>query len=160
MQPGEPAGVALHPPQPAATAAQVDGLEKYSLLSLTRVHFPAGHSNPSRSERQMLSQMLKPLSERTATIIELRGYADGAASSAANIAVSLERARVIARFLTQRGVSRQRILVLGLGEVDPTGPPRRVEQQRVDLRVFAPPATGAQPRSATQSVIQDNWSGR
>jgi outer membrane protein OmpA-like peptidoglycan-associated protein len=137
VAPGKAGGIVIHRPPSAATAAQIEGLENYSLLSLTRVHFPTGHSNPGRGERQNLNQIVKPLAENSGTIIELRGYADGAARAAANVALSLERARVIARFLIAHGVARERILILGLGEVDPTGPPRRAEQQRVDLRVFA-----------------------
>lgn len=125
-------------PQPVPSV-EVGILERYDLLTLQRVLFTAGHTNLSRNEKAELDQMAKTLSSHPTTIIELRGYADGAASPAANRALSLERATVIARFLTARGVARKRIFILGLGEVDLTGPPRLAKHQRVDVRVFAPP---------------------
>jgi len=145
-----------------ATAAQIDALESYSVVSLKRVHFSAGHSNVSRSEQATLAQIPSTLSEHSASVIELRGYADGAATPAANIALSIERAMVIARFLRARGVARERILIVGLGEVDPTGPPFRAEHQRVDIRVLTPPAavTSARRESISRWFIEDNWGGK
>jgi OOP family OmpA-OmpF porin len=152
-QAAEPEGTAVARQASPATAAQIEALENYNLVSLKRVHFSAGHSNPTRSEQAMLDQSAKTLSERTNSVIELRGYADGAASPAENIALSVERAEVIARFLTTRGVAAKRILILGLGEVDPAGPPRHADNQRVDVRVFAPP-------TAKTSVRRESIEGR
>jgi len=149
--------------QPAiATATQIDALEKYSVASLQRVHFAAGQSNLSRSEQAMLAQIPGTLYEHSASVIELRGYADGAATPAANMALSIERAMAIARFLNARGVARDRILILGLGEVDPAGPPLRAEHQRVDVRVLTPPTAEASLRheGATRAFIQDTWGGK
>jgi outer membrane protein OmpA-like peptidoglycan-associated protein len=149
--------------QPAiATVAQIDALEKYSVASLKRVHFSAGHSNLSRREQAMLAQIPSTLYEHNASVIELRGYADGAATPAANMALSIERAMAIARFLNARGVARGRILILGLGEVDPAGPPLRAEHQRVDVRVLTPPTAEASLRhaSVTRAFIQDTWGGK
>jgi outer membrane protein OmpA-like peptidoglycan-associated protein len=158
----EPEGVTLHGQVSNAVATQVEVLENYGLVSLNRVHFSADHSNPSHSEKATLDQIANLALERSGTIIELRGYADGASSSAANIALSVERADKIARFLTERRVPRERILVLGLGEVDPMGTPRRAEHQRVDVRVFAPPSAEPKVRheSVVGSFIQDTWGGK
>jgi len=147
---------------PPVPSVQPNALENYDLVSLQRVLFSADHSNLSRTEKATMDQIAKTLSAHPTTIIELRGYADGAASPAASSALSLERATVIARFLTARGVARKRIFILGLGEVDPTGPPRRAEHQRVDVRVFAPPKaeTSAQREGVTGSFIQDTWAGK
>jgi len=140
--------------QPAA-------LENYDLVSLKRVRFSAGHTDLIRGERVVLDQIAQTLSKRHGSIIELRGYADAAASPAANNALSLERANRIARLLTTRGVAAERILILGLGEVDPSGPPRRAEHQRVDVRVFVPStAISVRHESAIQSFIQDTWGGK
>jgi outer membrane protein OmpA-like peptidoglycan-associated protein len=161
-QAAEPDGGSVDRPVPTATKAQIEALENYSVVSLKRVHFSTGDSTPSSSAAATLDQITNTLSERSASIIELRGYADGSASPAANIALSLERANVIARILMKRGVARERILILGLGEVDPTGPRGRAEHQRVDLRVFAPPTaeTSVRRESVVGWLIQDTWGGK
>jgi outer membrane protein OmpA-like peptidoglycan-associated protein len=144
-----------------AIAAPVEALENYNLVSLTRVHFFDGRSNPSHSEKATLDQIANLALQRPGTIIELRGYADVASSPAANVALSVERANTIARFLTDRRVPSERIVLLGLGEVDPTGPPRCAEHQRVDVRVFTPlPAEiSVRHESVVGSFIQDTWGG-
>jgi outer membrane protein OmpA-like peptidoglycan-associated protein len=152
-QAAEPEGTAVARQAIPATVAQIEALENHSLVSLNRVHFSAGHSNPTRNEQAMLDQSAKTLSKSTNSVIELRGYADGAASPAENIALSVERANAIARFLIERHVAQERILILGLGEVDPTGPTGRADNQRVDIRVFAPP-------TAETSVRRESIGGR
>jgi outer membrane protein OmpA-like peptidoglycan-associated protein len=150
-----PPTVRVQPVQPAA-------LEDYDLVTLRRVHFFAGHSNPIRSERAVLDQIAQTLSKHPGAVIELRGYADGAASPAANNALSLERATAIARLLTTRGVAKERILILGLGEVDFSGPSRLAEHQRVDVRVFVSSTAVSSMRheSGVGSIIQDTWGGK
>jgi outer membrane protein OmpA-like peptidoglycan-associated protein len=162
---GHAAGRGSTPPtvrvQPVPSV-QPAALENYDLVSLQRIRFSMGHSDLSRRERVVLDQIARTLSKRRGSIIELRGYADGAASRAGNNPLSLERANIIARLLTTRGVTAERILILGLGEVDPSGPPRRAEHQRVDVRVFVPPTAAISVRheSAIQSLIQDTWGGK
>ena len=145
-----------------APSVQPATLENYDLVALQRVLFSADRTNPIRSKRGVLDQIAQMLSNRPGSIIELRGYADGAASAAANTGLSLKRATAVARLLTARGVVRERILILGLGEADPSGPPRRAEHQRVDVRVFAPPTAVINLRhdSAIESLIQDTWGGK
>ena len=158
----EPEGVAVHRPAPDPTTAQIEALENYSAVSLKRVHFSADQFDLTRSEKARLGQVAKTLSEHPATIIELRGYADGATSRDANIALSLERANAVARFLLERHVAQERILILGLGEVDPAGLSRRADNQRVDVRVFAPPTAETRVRheSVEESFIKYTWGGR
>jgi outer membrane protein OmpA-like peptidoglycan-associated protein len=141
--------------QPAA-------LENYDLLSLQRIRFSADHASLVRNERAVFDQIAQTIAKHPGSIIELRGYADGGASPAANKAVSVERANLIARRLTARGVAAEHILIIGLGEVDPAGPPLLAEHQRVDIRVFVPSTavTSVRHESAAGSLIQDTWGGK
>jgi outer membrane protein OmpA-like peptidoglycan-associated protein len=153
----EAEGVAMHRPVDNATAAQIEALEDYRLVSLKRVHFSASQSDLNRNEKAALEQIAKTLSERTTTIIELRGYSDGA-SSPANIALSVARTVAIARFLAEHHVARERILILGLGELDPTSTLHRADWQRVDARVFAPATSDTSVHeSVIESLIQYTW---
>jgi outer membrane protein OmpA-like peptidoglycan-associated protein len=146
---------------PTATAAQIAALEDYSLVEVQRVYFSSGQSNPRHCGKATLDHIANAMAV-TGAIIELRGYADGAASPAANRALSLERATAIAGLLTARGVTQERILILGLAEVDPAGPAHRAEHQRVDVRVFSPPTVETRVRheSVSESFIQNTWGGK
>jgi outer membrane protein OmpA-like peptidoglycan-associated protein len=162
---GHAAGRGSTPPtvrvQPVPSV-QPAALENYDLVSLQRIRFSADHVNLIRSERAVFDQIAQTILKHPGSIIELRGYADGGASPAANNTLSLERATVIARLLTARGVETKRLLILGLGEVDPTGRPLLAEHQRVDVRMFAPPAAllSVQHESAIESLIHDTWGGK
>ncbi len=118
------------------TSPEVRALENERLVSLKSVHFAAGSSELKPDDRIALENLANGICASNEFVIELRGYADGAASAAENLALSIERANVIARFLSERG--RRRILIVGLGEVDPGGPALVPEHQRVDIRVFVP----------------------
>lgn len=112
-------------------------LESYRLVTLSSAHFVAGARELSAGEKVALEGLAKRFCHTDQTVVELRGYADGAGSVARDIALSTERARAVEKFLIERGVPAERIVLLGLGEVDPSGPALRAEHQRVDVRVFA-----------------------
>jgi outer membrane protein OmpA-like peptidoglycan-associated protein len=122
-----------------AAASEVEALENYSLVSLTSAHFASGRADLRHEERAAVDQLAKRLCQTADSVIELRGYADGAVSAAENLKLSDARAVAVAQLLIERGVAPQRILTLALGEVDPTGVPGQAEHQRVDVRVFASP---------------------
>jgi outer membrane protein OmpA-like peptidoglycan-associated protein len=114
----------------------VASLENYTLLSRDSAHFALGKADLSPEGRASLGSLANRLSRTLQAVIELRGYADGAGSTEQNVALSTERAQVIQRFLIERGVPTDRILVLGLGAVDPASQALNPDHQRVDIRVF------------------------
>jgi OOP family OmpA-OmpF porin len=121
---------------PSVAASRVQSLESYRLLTLTSAHFVAASLDLSADEKTALGDLAKRVCHTDETVVELRGYADGAGSTKKDVALSAERARAVERFLIERGVPADRIILLGLGEVDPNGPAFRAEHQRVDVRVF------------------------
>jgi outer membrane protein OmpA-like peptidoglycan-associated protein len=137
----------------------VEALENYDLVTLQRVQFSAAGANLNSPDRTALEQIAESLSQRPSAVVELRGYADGAASHKKNESLSLERATAIARFLISRGVAKEHVLVLGLGEVDPAGPQSRPDHQRVDVRVFEPAITKTTVRHETAAglLLQEMW---
>ena len=121
---------------PAVAASRVQSLESYRLVTLTSAHFVAASLDLSADEKMALDDLAKRVCHTSETVVELRGYADGAGSTKRDVALSAERARAVEKFLIERGVPADRIIRLGLGEVDPSGPALRAEHQRVDVRVF------------------------
>jgi outer membrane protein OmpA-like peptidoglycan-associated protein len=123
--------------------ARVQALENYKLVALESVRFASFDTHIRPDERTGLSALAKRFFQSSDMVFEVRGYADGAASVKQNLAASAERATAVARFLTDQGVPPERILILGLGEVDPAGPVLDHERHRVDIRIFAPFMEGA-----------------
>jgi outer membrane protein OmpA-like peptidoglycan-associated protein len=124
---------------PSLSPSNLEMLESYPMVALARTHFALNQATLSREEKVALDKLAKHLAQ-TNDIIEIRAYADGAASSGDNLTLSAQRASEVARRLMSGGVSEARIIALGLGEVDPSGPARMPEHQRADIRVFSPPA--------------------
>lgn len=120
--------------------SNAEALENYTLASLNRIYFATGKCDLSRDEKTSLGNLVKRLGLTSQSVVELRGYADGAGSPQQNLALSMARAEAIARFLRKSGVPSPRVRVIGLGEIDPDGPALQPEHQRVDLRVFLEPA--------------------
>jgi outer membrane protein OmpA-like peptidoglycan-associated protein len=133
---GERETVALNLHGASATSASIEALESDRLVAVKSAHFDSGNTDLKLDEKAALDNFARRFCAAKESIIELRGYADGAGSAAQNLALSTERAQAIARFLGDRGVPQERILIIGLGEVDPTGHPRDPEHQRVDIRIF------------------------
>lgn len=119
-------------------SANIQALENYQLVALKSVHFAAHDSHLAFDEMTMLNAWAKRFCQYSNLVFEVRGYADGGASAEQNLAASGERATAVARFLSDHGVPSKRILLIGLGEVDPADPVVNPEHQRVDIRVFAP----------------------
>ncbi len=113
-------------------------LESYRLVTLSSAHFAAGAWALTAEEKAALEALAKRFCRTEQTVIELRGYADGAGSAEQDGALSAARAHAVEGFLIERGVPAERIILLGLGEVDPSGPAFRAEHQRVDVRIFMP----------------------
>ena len=130
-------GVALSVRAPIS--ARIALLENYDLLALRRVYFNSGAVRPKESQLASLGPVLTQAAHFSGSIIELRAYADRAASSAEDVKISEQRADAVARFLKSQGIASDRIVVVAVGEVDPTGPAFQAEHQRVDIRLFAPP---------------------
>jgi OOP family OmpA-OmpF porin len=123
---------------PVFAAPGAGALESYRLVTLSSAHFASGTPELTAGEKASLDDLAKRFCHTDQTVIELRGYADGAGSTKRDVALSAARAHAVERFLIERGVPAERIILLGLGEVDPGGPALLAEHQRVDVRIFVP----------------------
>ena len=114
-----------------------EALENCRLVSLIRVHFASANADLSPGEETSLRHLVERYSRTNRSVIELRGYTDGAGSVEGNLALSTKRAQTIARFLIDNGIPPKRIQLLGLGEIDGSAP--NAEHRRVDVRIFMQP---------------------
>jgi outer membrane protein OmpA-like peptidoglycan-associated protein len=131
-------GVALSVRAPVSERVAL--LESYDLVALDRVYFNSGALHPKEGQLASLSPLLARAASLSGSMIELRAYADGGASTVDDMKMSTLRAEAVARFLRSQGIASNRIVVVPIGAVDPTGRASEAEHQRVDIRLFAPPA--------------------
>jgi outer membrane protein OmpA-like peptidoglycan-associated protein len=126
------------PRETFGSAVNVEALEDYTLIDLKPIYF-IGKTTFSAQARAALGTLAKQWPKES--VIEIRGYADGAGSPEQDLWLSKVRAEIIAEFLSTTGISPERIRVVGLGEIDSNGPALKPEHQRVDVRVFVEPST-------------------
>ncbi|MDQ3996320.1 MAG: OmpA family protein, partial [Gemmatimonadota bacterium] len=84
-----------------------------------RIYFDFDRSNLTADSRTVLAAKLNVLLANPDIQIQIVGHADERGSDEYNLALGLERAGAARRFLTQRGVSSDRISAVSMGEEHP-----------------------------------------
>ena len=93
----------------------------------------------NRSAYGVLDRVADTLKEYDQTIIEVAGHTDSVGSDAYNQRLSERRAQAVADYITSRGVSGQRLMVVGAGEAHPVASNNteagRAENRRVEITI-------------------------
>jgi len=108
---------------------------KHGRTILGNVRFPQGsavlHSD-SRTELDALAQSLEAFPDIE---IQVHGHTDSYGSRASNQVLSEKMARMVADYLTRRGISSQRIGAIGFGEDKPVAPNNTAEGREMNRRI-------------------------
>lgn len=135
--------------EPTPTEAPV--LEPETIV----VPFPAKGAQPDAAGLGMIDELTTHPTFRTGGPITIWGHSDSKGSDADNLAASRRRAEAVRDYLVKKGVARERITVVALGEARPIAPNRnldgtddmegRARNRRVEIKVDipAPPPTQA-----------------
>jgi outer membrane protein OmpA-like peptidoglycan-associated protein len=131
-------------------AADVRPERLVSALNLSVIDFADGRAEIPTSAREILGRAARALLHTpTGTRIVVAGHTDAAGDSAANLALSEERARAVVRALVEEGVEPGMLTVVGYGGTRPVDPAAtgsaRFHNQRIEYAVAewtAPRATG------------------
>jgi OmpA-OmpF porin, OOP family len=117
----------------------------------THVTVPFAEPSPALGDAQtaLIDPLIARLSGGTDRIV-LRGSTDSRGADRRNIAVSRRRARLVAAYLERKGIARDRIAIVALGESRPVAPNMtldgqddpagRARNRRVDIDIV--PAKG------------------
>ncbi|HEU4961735.1 MAG TPA: OmpA family protein [Sphingomonas sp.] len=118
------------------------------------VGFPDGGSKLDDAAKQQLDTILANPVTASGGPVVLRGSSDSHGSDADNRAMSKKRAEAVAHYLEGRGIAKERITVIALGEDRPVAPNAnldgsdnpegRAKNRRVDVSV----SPGVQPNAA------------
>jgi outer membrane protein OmpA-like peptidoglycan-associated protein len=101
------------------------------------ITFKTGSSDLNANFFGVLDSVSLVLKEYDKTIIDVAGHTDNVGSDQSNMALSQQRADSVARYLSSRGVTQQRIATAGFGETNPVAsndsPDGRQQNRRVEL---------------------------
>jgi len=145
VSPPPPTASPAPPSDQGATNAQgasalmrlADQTKGTDVIITSHLSFPRGGAQLSPDARQELDQVAAALLATSPTpSVEIDGFADASGSSAANQSVSQERAASVARYLANRGVPQNRMIVRGMGPTPPPGESAAGESnRRVEIHV-------------------------
>ncbi|MGA7613603.1 MAG: OmpA family protein [Thermoanaerobaculia bacterium] len=105
--------------------------------------FPFDSAELTPSSKSSLRDMANVFEKYPGTTIKVQGYTDSIGTASYNQSLSERRALAVKDYLTQQGVTADRIQAIGYGESDPVAsnatPAGRQENRRVELAVKAQP---------------------
>ncbi|WP_140908773.1 OmpA family protein [Cognatiluteimonas lumbrici] len=108
------------------------------------ITFAFDSSNLQSQFYPVLNNVADTLNEYNQTVIEVAGHTDSVGTDAYNQTLSEQRARSVANYLSSRGVSMQRMIVVGAGESRPIASNStdagRAQNRRVEITIV--PITG------------------
>lgn len=105
---GEPSFEPLH------CQEDVDGL-----LRTRTIRFEEGSAALLPASRMLLDEVARALEPCVGAIIAITGHTDKSGSETANVALSMDRARVVREALVRRGIPRSGLRARGMGSSEP-----------------------------------------
>ena len=103
------------------------------------ITFAFNSSTLNQRAYAVLDRVADTLREYDQTLIEVAGHTDSVGSEAYNQRLSEQRAQAVANYLISRGISGQRLMVFGAGEMHPVASNEteagRAENRRVELTI-------------------------
>ena len=127
--------------------AQVETVEDVNGLKAIKVTFDSGilfdfnKSSLKPEAKESLTQFAQKMADMSETNINVYGHTDNVGSAAANKKVSDQRAQAVAKFLTQKGIAKERIVADGLSYdfpvADNSTEEGRAQNRRVEIYVSA-----------------------
>lgn len=99
------------------------------------VTFATNSSDLSPAFFEVLNSVGKVLKEFDQTVVEVAGHTDSTGSESYNQSLSDRRAASVSQYLTARGISGQRLLTVGMGELRPVADNATPEGRQANRRV-------------------------
>jgi len=99
------------------------------------ITFATNSSDLSPSFFAVLNSVGKVLDEFDKTVVEVAGHTDNTGSESYNQALSERRASSVAQYLMSQGVTQQRLITVGMGELRPVSDNSTPEGRQLNRRV-------------------------
>jgi OOP family OmpA-OmpF porin len=126
----------------AETNQRFSELSDYDVKQTTDVHFPAGSSTISETDKAALLQLAQRAQTDKGYLISVKGFADSSGNPVQNQKLSMDRANAVLEYLEQTGqVPLIHIVAPGaMGTADPAASNEtsqgRAENRRVEVKVL------------------------
>lgn len=104
------------------TAGIAETLDKEKKLSLNSIHFEAGKHNLSQKDIPVLDEIFDYLKKHPRLKMKITGHTDLNGRQDLNLQLSQERADEVKKYLTDKGIHKNRIFTEGKGSQEPLYP--------------------------------------
>ncbi len=120
----------------------IDSISLNRMLFVTsKINFAPGSSEMNKNSKDALNKIFDVLKKIDKGIIQIAGHTDNIGNPVLNKNLSLKRAESIKLYLIQKGFSKTRIKVIGLGDTQPlynnATPTGRSKNRRVEFTVIS-----------------------
>ena len=102
--------------KPKEVAADLRMLTVGDVLLVDNIYYDFGGINLRADGARELEKVVTTMRKYPTLVIEIRSYTDSRGEAARNLILSQARAEAVAKYLTDKGISRKRITAVGLGE--------------------------------------------
>lgn len=117
-----------------------ENLRKGSVITIERLYFEADSFNIPAECYQVIDEIYEFLAQNDDIIIEIGGHTNSLPSADYCERLSLERARSVANYLSDKGIPKRRIFFKGYGKrkpiADNSTPEGKRKNQRVEIRIL------------------------
>lgn len=114
---------------------QLSAVEENVTLVLNNIFFDFDQATLKPESFPELNRIISLMNEKTGMQIEIAGHADATGPEQYNLKLSEKRARSVVRYLNEKGIAKNRISVVYLGESKPIAPNTTVDGRRRNRRV-------------------------
>lgn len=116
-------------------AGKLTPLDNGNTVVLDGLIFPPGDARVDLCSADALRNILNVLEENPELIVEISGHTDSDGADAVNLRLSQARAQSVVTYLTQSGISAQRLMAKGYGETKPIAPNDTPDNKRKNRRI-------------------------
>jgi len=118
---------------------EVNQLKKDKTFSLGVVTFTQGTALLTVESYRVLDELVKIMNDNPDMKIEIDGHTDNSGDAATNLILSKQRAQECKNYAVNKGIDKNRLTVVGYGQMKPivpnTTPENRAKNRRVEFKV-------------------------
>jgi outer membrane protein OmpA-like peptidoglycan-associated protein len=110
-------------------------MEVGQIIRLNNIFFEFGKYDLLEDSFSELKRVIKLMNENPGIKIEISGHTDDVGTPKSNLALSLNRAKSVSKFLADGGIDLDRLIVRGFGQSQPVAPNDTDENRQMNRRV-------------------------
>lgn len=130
----EPAQITVTSAEPAIDASNCQSTLN-AMLSKSKINFETGKTQISRVSSGLLDLIVATIGRCPGNAVEVSGHTDSSGDETANLILSEQRAKAVVTYLTNAGISPDRLTAIGLGSARPIAPNDTDEGKALNRRI-------------------------